>query len=107
MFFFFFFFSSRRRHTRCALVTGVQTVCSSDLGRVRRDPAAFQRARRGQGGGGEPAVVGGSAVRRGHPVLPHFLRHRRRADRGLRLCPRAAGDLGGVGRGEVGRATCR
>src|SRR3546814_10466769 len=23
--FFFFFFSSRRRHTRCALVTGVQT----------------------------------------------------------------------------------
>src|SRR3546814_2451851 len=25
-----FFFSSRRRHTRCALVTGVQT-CSSDL----------------------------------------------------------------------------
>src|SRR3546814_4825083 len=28
----FFFFSSRRRHTRCALVTGVQTVCSSDLG---------------------------------------------------------------------------
>src|SRR3546814_11372940 len=27
----FFFFSSRRRHTRCALVTGVQTVCSSDL----------------------------------------------------------------------------
>src|SRR3546814_4521119 len=31
--FFFFFFSSRRRHTRCALVTGVQTcalpICSS------------------------------------------------------------------------------
>src|SRR3546814_5155873 len=26
-----FFFSSRRRHTRCALVTGVQTCCSSDL----------------------------------------------------------------------------
>src|SRR3546814_4771150 len=30
----FFFFSSRRRHTRCALVTGVQTcalpICSSD-----------------------------------------------------------------------------
>src|SRR3546814_2669637 len=28
---FFFFFSSRRRHTRCALVTGVPDVCSSDL----------------------------------------------------------------------------
>src|SRR6184192_2944002 len=25
VFFFFFFFSSRRRHTRCRLVTGVQT----------------------------------------------------------------------------------
>src|SRR3546814_6903968 len=33
LFFFFFFFSSRRRHTRCALVTGVQTcalpICSA------------------------------------------------------------------------------
>src|SRR3546814_1673283 len=28
---FYCFFSSRRRHTRCALVTGVQTLCSSDL----------------------------------------------------------------------------
>src|SRR3546814_4847309 len=27
----FVFFSSRRRHTRCALVTGVSDVCSSDL----------------------------------------------------------------------------
>src|SRR3546814_4989976 len=31
LFYFFFCFSSRRRRTRCALVTGVQTVCSSDL----------------------------------------------------------------------------
>src|SRR3546814_5995198 len=33
---FFFFFSSRRRHTRCALVTGVQTCAlpiSRNLGR--------------------------------------------------------------------------
>src|SRR3546814_4398373 len=30
-FYLVFFFSSRRRHTRCALVTGVQTCCSSDL----------------------------------------------------------------------------
>src|SRR3546814_19172046 len=33
--FFFFFFSSRRRHTRCALVTGVQTcalpICSKSV----------------------------------------------------------------------------
>src|SRR3546814_6622039 len=34
--FFFFFFSSRRRHTRCALVTGVQTcalpICGENEG---------------------------------------------------------------------------
>src|SRR3546814_4207958 len=30
--FFFFFFSSRRRHTRCALVTGVQTCALPILG---------------------------------------------------------------------------
>src|SRR3546814_1835295 len=32
---YFFFFSSRRRHTRCALVTGVSDVCSSDLAASR------------------------------------------------------------------------
>src|SRR3546814_14924198 len=36
---FFFFFSSRRRHTRCALVTGVQTcalpICGTGDGRTR------------------------------------------------------------------------
>src|SRR3546814_11000117 len=45
----FFFFSSRRRHTRCALVTGVQTcalpICAPDLGQLRhfgsRAVAAF------------------------------------------------------------------
>src|SRR3546814_1078107 len=38
--FVFFFFSSRRRHTRCALVTGVQTcalpICSPSSARQRR-----------------------------------------------------------------------
>src|SRR3546814_10545244 len=38
-----FFFSSRRRHTRCALVTGVQTcalpICHSDIAPTRKqDP---------------------------------------------------------------------
>src|SRR3546814_3378671 len=33
--FFFFFFSSRRRHTRCALVTGVQT-CALPISIVER-----------------------------------------------------------------------
>src|SRR3546814_9985546 len=42
--FYFFFFSSRRRHTRCALVTGVQT-CALPISRQRIDegdaPAGF------------------------------------------------------------------
>src|SRR3546814_12280448 len=33
-----FFFSSRRRHTRCALVTGVQT-CALPISAADRDPA--------------------------------------------------------------------
>src|SRR3546814_5098245 len=40
---FFFFFSSRRRHTRCALVTGVQT-CALPISPSA--PAAARRARR-------------------------------------------------------------
>src|SRR3546814_8914862 len=49
---FFFFFSSRRRHTRCALVTGVQT-CALPISRPgrrrrhRRHPAAGPHVRHG------------------------------------------------------------
>src|SRR3546814_19233924 len=43
---FFFFFSSRRRHTRCALVTGVQTcalpICAASCAEFSR----FGRTRR-------------------------------------------------------------
>src|SRR3546814_1399507 len=55
----FFCFSSRRRHTRCALVTGVQRV----LFRSRQKPGIyvnglmFQRC-----GFGEPIVTGPSAA---------------------------------------------
>src|SRR3546814_7492131 len=38
--FFVFFFSSRRRHTRCALVTGVQT-CALPISRARRRRRRF------------------------------------------------------------------
>src|SRR3546814_8440705 len=41
-FFFFFFFSSRRRHTRCALVTGVQTCALPILAQAN---AAINSAR--------------------------------------------------------------
>src|SRR3546814_13126632 len=42
-----FFFSSRRRHTRCALVTGVQTcalpICQGNFGNIDGDNAAAYR----------------------------------------------------------------
>src|SRR3546814_8131976 len=38
--FFFFFFSSRRRHTRCALVTGVQTCALPILSLQQRTARA-------------------------------------------------------------------
>src|SRR3546814_1404012 len=38
-----FFFSSRRRHTRCALVTGVQT-CALPIYPAPLDPAFFDNA---------------------------------------------------------------
>src|SRR3546814_4286683 len=68
-FYVFFFFSSRRRHTRCALVTGVQTCalpiysaaprgyCPSGV-RVR----ASGRARRGGRGRSEERRVGKECV---------------------------------------------
>src|SRR3546814_2775149 len=44
---YFFFFSSRRRHTRCALVTGVQTcalpICRIELGFCHMHDHAEQR----------------------------------------------------------------
>src|SRR3546814_14407099 len=43
-----FFFSSRRRHTRCALVTGVQTCAL---------PISTQRAAAAPGGVGDKVVV--------------------------------------------------
>src|SRR3546814_9991827 len=50
----FFFFSSRRRHTRCALVTGVQT-CALPIYRRGRRPLRGQSA----GNQGKPAAEKG------------------------------------------------
>src|SRR3546814_6135349 len=52
-FWLFFFFSSRRRHTRCALVTGVQTwalpisllACSRNVMRERPNWRIYPRGR--------------------------------------------------------------
>src|SRR3546814_13133672 len=69
-----FFFSSRRRHTRCALVTGVQTcalpICRrlgvplpSALPYARRDDARRQRLSAGRSGMTRTALfLAGTAV---------------------------------------------
>src|SRR3546814_13784104 len=72
-----FCFSSRRRHTRCALVTGVQTLCSSDLPGPR---IIYYQSARGLAGtdrkgscssesGMEPARMGASEICGGQASL--------------------------------------
>src|SRR3546814_6763876 len=54
----FFFFSSRRRHTRCALVTGVQTCALPIWQRARHDCAGTVATPRRPGPGpGSPAAT--------------------------------------------------
>src|SRR3546814_4729964 len=75
-----FFFSSRRRHTRCALVTGVQT-CALPISAVERTlPYASGRPRRGVRALLDLEFVEHALgdVRRCGAVLSDFLR--RRAD---------------------------
>src|SRR3546814_5866743 len=64
----YFFFSSRRRHTRCALVTGVQTcalpICAGGIGnaldRVRHHLTPPLRARRRPWPGERPLPIASS-----------------------------------------------
>src|SRR3546814_6586380 len=65
-YFFFFFFSSRRRHTRCALVTGVQT-CALPI--YVREPE-HRVARRADDG----VYRLKNCVRRVHEIAPDALR---------------------------------
>src|SRR3546814_5831369 len=63
-----FFFSSRRRHTRCALVTGVQTCALPilrlvALGRPRRQLFGDPEAPRGTALGERAGQAGGPARR--------------------------------------------
>src|SRR3546814_4756206 len=48
---FLFFFSSRRRHTRCALVTGVQTCALPISGLPAREDAGREAHPRQEGAG--------------------------------------------------------
>src|SRR3546814_1541686 len=64
----FFFFSSRRRHTRCALVTGVQTcalpIYQQGAEREGRDGPEAERQRHGTGLDVLDDVAGRSEERR-------------------------------------------
>src|SRR3546814_10014192 len=57
-----FFVSSRRRHTRCALVTGVQT-CALPICRLETDPAYCDLARRIWTQGWQPLAQDTEATR--------------------------------------------
>src|SRR3546814_1870504 len=67
----FFFFSSRRRHTRCALVTGVQT-CALPISPQVRELVRVTLVELSEAGGGPheppqcrpPGVVGGRSEER-------------------------------------------
>src|SRR3546814_10415624 len=78
MLFFVFFFSSRSRHTRCALVTGVQT-CALPISLQR--PAPPQRPR------GRPAHCGARPLLGEHSVAEQ--RHRTRRLGGPPTHPRS------------------
>src|SRR3546814_11558597 len=102
-----FFFSSRRRHTRCALVTGVQTCALPILVGRRRVPAAEDTAGQQQGGKGNQTLHVGQpyglcrptappvATRVGGWCRPAFVRRGARVKRGRSprvstACPPAA-----------------
>src|SRR3546814_5598669 len=86
--FYFFFFSSRRRHTRCALVTGVQT-CALPIyfPRQPRPGAEQERSRR----------AAFRLRRRSGPERDRTLR---------RAAPQEAERDAGIDP-EIGRASCR
>src|SRR3546814_356047 len=69
-----FFFSSRRRHTRCALVTGVQT-CALPI--YRRDETLTPSSAFSGAGGSRGGPVGSST---GRSAASFSARHRRRPD---------------------------
>src|SRR3546814_1835393 len=90
----FFFFSSRRRHTRCALVTGVQTCALPIYIQLRnRWPIAEQLDAVADFGVGEYV----------HPVI----RHAKATQDADRLGREAALWRVGLAFHEIGRASCR
>src|SRR3546814_16689548 len=108
---FFFFFSSRRRHTRCALVTGVQT-CALPISPAQK---IERRARRAMAARGLNEAVtwsfiapdqaesfGGGAWTLENPISAELAVMRPSLLPGLLAAAQRNHD-----RGEIGRAACR
>src|SRR3546814_8302357 len=87
-----FFFSSRRRHTRCALVTGVQTCALPIFGILAREVAA----------GGSTLVIAADSLEMARHAAEHGL-----------IAPRFQEDVveerdeAAENDTEIGRAACR
>src|SRR3546814_8482981 len=93
----FFFFSSRRRHTRCALVTGVQT-CALLISAARPGSAAAVRALP------TPLVAFSAEMQTHDRALKDFLwTHMYRHWRVNRMTSKARR----VVKEQIGRASCR
>src|SRR3546814_3989656 len=92
----FFFFAGRRRHTRCALVTGVQTCALPIWSRRRPAGAAGRRRWRAAGHAGAVDAERREAVGRGstrHLPEPRLANtERRRVETRLTLSCRRAPD---------------
>src|SRR3546814_19432216 len=106
----FFFFSSRRRHTRCALVTGVQTCALPIFFAV--NAAATRRASEATAAAAPDArLVLVSSLAAREPGLSHYAASKAAGEQALR----ASGVRNWVvvrpsaiyGPWEIGRASCR
>src|SRR3546814_4523558 len=98
--FFLFFFSSRRRHTRCALVTGVQT-CALPISPLVKRLEAQGRVARARRTGDERVLditltPAGRALRERALLVPQQIMER------TGMTPEAL-----VALREIGRASCR
>src|SRR3546814_7559516 len=71
LFFFCFFFSSRRRHTRCALVTGVQT-CALPIWTKLNSPHPPEKSRFHSAWPGSPGSIGHSTCATSGRLFSHL-----------------------------------
>src|SRR3546814_1885250 len=96
----FFFFSSRRRHTRCALVTGVQT-CALPISPIIQSMIAWAVSE------GTPARVVDAGAGSGRFLLSAAVQFPKAQLVGIEYDPMAALLLRATLTVEIGRASCR